>query len=108
MRRGFNKLWGPSDNLAKYSGLGFWDYIERNRRIQIYENVGVAHYGKYEFEMTREVEEAWSDFLNQMERDYVNQTDFIMFEHLLRKRAKINEATSELKQEQYMFKHRND
>ena len=43
-----------------------------------------------------------------MEQKYPTQTDYIMYEHLLRRRAQINEAVSELKQEEYAFKHRND
>lgn len=108
MRRGWNKLWGPSENLKSYSELGFWEYTENQRRIQIYENVGVAKYGKYDFLMSTNVAKQWIAFQKNMEEKYPTQTDYIMYEHLLRKQAKINEATSEYKQEKYMFKHRND
>jgi len=109
MRRGWNKLWGPSPEL-KMSGLGYWDYVEKNRRIQIYENIGVAMYGKYagKFEMTKEVAKKWIAYEKWMSKKYPKQVDYAMYEHLLRKKAKIAEATSEYKQELYHFKHRND
>ena len=108
MRRGPNKLWGPSAKLQEASGLGFWEYIEKNRKIQIYENVAVAKYGKHKFEMSKAASEALAAYQKKMEEKYPTQTDYIMYEHLLRRRAQINEAVSELKQEEYMFKHRND
>lgn len=108
MRRGKNKLWGPSANLQESSGLGFWEYVEKNRKIQIYENIAVAMYGKYEFELSPEANQAWEQYKEWMSEKYPTQVDYIMYEHLLRRRAQINEAVSELKQEQYLFKHRND
>jgi hypothetical protein len=108
MRRGKNILWGPSAKLQESSGLTFWEYVERNRKIQIYENVAAAKYGKYKFVMTPETEKAWKKHLVWMGKKYSKRTDYNMYEHLLRKRALINEAVSELKQEQYLFKHRND
>jgi len=107
-RRGLNKLWGPSEKLREKSGISFWKYVEKNRKIQIYENVGVAQYGKYNFAMTPEVEKELKKFEDDMVKKYPTQTDYIMYEHLLRRKAQINESVSELKQEKYMFKHRNN
>lgn len=108
MRRGKNILWGPSEKLREASGLTFWEYVEKNRKIQIYESVAVAKYGKYKFEMTPETTQALKEYEAWMSEKYPTQTDYIMYEHLLRRRAQINEAVSELKQEEYLFKHRND
>jgi len=108
MRRGNNKLWGPSAKLQEASGLGFWEYVEKNRKIQIYESVGTAKFGKYKFEMTPEVKAELEKYEAWMVEKYPTQTDYLMYEHLLRRRAQINEAVSELKQEEYLFKHRNN
>jgi hypothetical protein len=108
MRRGRNKLWGPSENLSRISGLGFWNYTENNRRIQIYENIGVAMNGKYKFEMTPEAQKEWNRYQKWMDKKFPTQIDYVMYEHLLKMTAQINESVSELKQEKYMFKHRND
>jgi hypothetical protein len=107
LRRGVNPLWGPGDSLAK-SGVEWWDYVESNRRIQIYSNVGVAVYGKYKFVMSKEAYEAWAAFEGKASKKYPKQTDYVMNEHLLEKQAQIEEATSEMKQEKKMFSQRND
>jgi hypothetical protein len=106
MRRGNNILWGPSKDLKEKSGLGFWEYTERNRKIQIYDNIAIARYGKYKFDMSPDAEKAWKKYEEWMSEKYKTQTDYIMYEHLLRKKAKVNEAQSEMKQEAYMFKNR--
>jgi len=104
MRRGWNKLWGASSELKNYSNIRYWRYLEKNRRIQIYENIAVARYGKYKFEASTNAAKDWIVFEAWMSKKYPNKEDYMRYEHLLRKRAKINEATSEWKQEVYMFK----
>jgi hypothetical protein len=107
MRRGNNPLWGPSHQLKISSSLGFWEYVEKNRRIQIYENVAAAKYGKHKFVMSEDAQKAWKKHQEWMAKKFPKRIDYIMYEHLMRRRAAINEAVSELKQEEHLFKIRN-
>jgi len=104
MRRGWNKLWGASSQLKKYSGVRYWRYLEKNRKIQFYDDIAVARYGKYKFEASTNATKSWIKYEKWMSKKYPKKEDYMRYEHLLRKRAKINEATSEWKQEVYMFK----
>jgi len=103
MRRGKNVLWGPSADLHENSGVSYWQYLEKNRRIQVYENIGVANYGSYKFIMSEDSQSAWSAFKKMMEKKYPDSATYMRYEYLLTKKAKINEAKSELKQEEFMF-----
>ena len=106
MRRGWNKLWGPSPSLKKDAKIKYWRYLEKNRKIQIYENIAVAKFGKYKFEMSENAAKKLVKFEKWMSKKYPKKEDYMRYEHLLRKRAKVNEAMSEWKQEVSMFKMR--
>ena len=105
MRRGMNPLFGPSELLGE-SGVSWWQYVESNRRIQIYSSVSVAMYGKYGFVMSPDALRSWKSQNESMEKRY-DLKDFLLYEHLLRKQASSEEAAAEFKQEKKMFSVRN-
>jgi hypothetical protein len=106
LRRSMNPMWGPSDLLGK-SGIGWWDYVESNRRIQIYSSAAVAMYGSNSFVMSPDAYRSWKGQLKVMSERYKDNKDFSMYEHLLMTQAKGEEASSEFKQEKKMFAIRN-
>jgi len=103
VRRGMNPLWGPSELLGD-SGIGWWDYVEKNRRVQIYSSVSVAMFGKYEFLLSPDAYKCWVKEREHMNAKYASEVDLGMYQHLLQTQAQFEESTSELKQEKRMFK----
>jgi len=67
----------------------------------------VAMYGSNSFVMSPDAYRSWKSQWKSMSERYKDNKDFSMYEHLLRKQAKGEEATSEFKQEKKMFAIRN-
>lgn len=103
----WNPMFGPSVDLSK-NGVGWLEYTETNDALQIYDNVGVAVYGKYDFIMSPDVERVWKDFEKSWKSKYQNKKDYDDYAVYLSSIATQREATSEWKQQRYRFNHRNE
>ena len=103
MRSGYNKLFGPSPELAKNSKIGFWGYTTKNPRIQIYSNILVAHYGSYDFYLSPIAQRAYEIEIVKLHKTYSDETQFKRYEYVLRARAAYEEAHAEWRQELVYF-----
>jgi hypothetical protein len=106
-RRGWNKVFGPSANLAN-NGIGWFEYIERNPRLQIFDNIETAVFSNYSFIMDPECSKLWEAAEKAMLKKYKTNQDYAEYCRYLSAMADARETASELKQERCAFNHRND